>query len=305
MHVQRGFALTGGSRAADMLGLVMYDVSRARYNARGYFPTATKSLWLEAEYGIPEDFYDTRFNTDTARAYLALGRRLGIREFVEVAEKYAAFLLSHAKTHSYTVGVGETGILVQDYSHPDVDTRTHVSLNHQLAEILFLYTITDTGFALAPECAVTADAMLRGIALTRDAWIAPDGDLYYAYFPDGSFGMKDYPTLTYDDLLELQRYLETSRRGRDQDLEALIRSKQAWMENNSQFSTLNSRGAPCPTTHSTALPPSYRILSTATSGRPCAQFRLRRAMPSLTRNPIFCSPPPRRRAKRRRRSSRS
>lgn len=47
--------------------------------------------------------------------------------------------------------------------------------------------------------------MVKGIENTAAKWIMPDGDLYYSYGNNGRMITGDYPYLTYNDLLELQR----------------------------------------------------------------------------------------------------
>ena len=46
--------------------------------------------------------------------------------------------------------------------------------------------------------------MLQGVKNTRDGWIKNDNNLEYAYFPDGSYGLVEYPFLTYNDLFDFQ-----------------------------------------------------------------------------------------------------
>lgn len=227
LYVPVALALTGGSRAADDLATVMLDTSRAYYNNLGYFPTAAQSNWLMRDYGIGAGFYDSRFNADTARAYLTLGRRLGISAFTDVADRFAQFLVPFSDSHSFLF-FGGTGFgrLTQDYYHPDGGKPTHVALNHQLAEILFLY---QHGSAASVR---VADAMLRGIKFNRDGWIMDDGNLHYAYLPDDSFGLKDYDYLTYNDLYALQNELMRIKGVRDLDLDILMRSKLWWMRKN-------------------------------------------------------------------------
>lgn len=47
--------------------------------------------------------------------------------------------------------------------------------------------------------------MVRGIEQSELLWYKSDGDLNYSYKPDGTCSGQDYPYLTYNDLLELQR----------------------------------------------------------------------------------------------------
>ncbi len=209
-----GYAHHGYQIAAAML-----DIQTEYYNGFGYIPTRPTSGWLKCDYGVDAGYYDTRFNTDIAHALLALGNEMKIGKFTDCAMSYAAFLSNHATNHAvYT----EQGILVNDYCHSNARHQpTHTSLNHQLAEILFLFETQDY------FCIQVANAMLRGIEDTTESWIRDDGNLHYARYPDGSFGGVDYPYLTYNDLLALNRYL-----GGHEALEVLMHTKQIWMDQN-------------------------------------------------------------------------
>lgn len=218
-YIASKLARTGGSTHAYQMAVAMLDLQREHYNELGYIPTLPMSRWLSSDYDVASGFYDTRFNTDVAHAYLELGRTLGIQEYVDVAMNYAAFLVTHAGTRSTETANG--GVLVDDYSHPNGTERTHSSLNHQLAEALFLYE-TDVTAAKA-----MADRMLQGITDTAEQWIKEDGNLHYAYYPDGTYGGADYPFLTYNDLLALNRHL-----GGNEALERLMATKKAWMDKN-------------------------------------------------------------------------
>ncbi len=217
-YIASKLACRSNSVHGFQMAAAMLDLQQAHYHSQGFLPTCLKSGWLSQDYGIGPGFYDTRFNSDIAMAYLALGKELGIEAFTRQAMDYAAYLVSHAQNHAASTG---EGILVDDYAHPDGGVPTHCSLNHQLAEILFLL---QTGDAAAEA---TALRMLRGVEETADSWVREDGDLHYARFPDGSYGREDYPYLTYNDLLALNRHL-----GGNATLEGLMETKRAWMDAN-------------------------------------------------------------------------
>ena len=221
MYVPNGMAQSGGSEAAFCLAAVMLDLARAHYTDEGFFPTDAKSLWLSRDYGVGPGFFDTRFNTDTAYSYLKMGRKYGIPAFEEAARRYTAYLLSHIERCGVPT---EHGVLVPDYAPSDVPV--HTSLNHQLAEILYLYRDGSAG-----ACAA-ADRLLAGIEDTGTAWIRADGNLHYARLPDGSFGLEDYPTLTYNDLYALQKELYGTTGKTNAVLDALMRAKLGWMRKN-------------------------------------------------------------------------
>ena len=222
MYVPGGMARTGGSDAAFYLSTVMLDMARARYSPLGFFPTETLSLWLQRDYGFGPGFYDTRFNTDLAEAYRAAGQRWGIPEFTAVADAYTAYLLAHVREHGVPT---RSGVLSPDYTdYTGKGSLTHTSLNHQLSEILYLYRC---GSAAAVE---TADRMLAGICDLGTRWLREDGSLYYARLPNGTFGLQDYPYLTYNDLYDVQAWLAANGRGRNAVLDQLMASKRASMD---------------------------------------------------------------------------
>lgn len=59
-----------------------------------------------------------------------------------------------------------------------------------------------------------------------------NGDLHYAVFSNGSYGLQDYPYLTYNDLFELQALLKEAGREPSAVLELLMQSKRRWMDAN-------------------------------------------------------------------------
>ena len=201
---------------ANQMAVAMLDIQSEHYNQAGFIPTYPASDWLSRDYGVGAGFYDTRFNTDIAYAYWALGKKLRIAEFTDVATRYARFFADHAKKHGFAT---QNGILAEDYSHPNGNKPTHTSLNHQLAEVLFLLEVgSDSDHELAYK-------LLAGIEDTAMSWIREDNNLHYAYYPDGTFGGTDYPYLTYNDLFALDRYL-----GGNEVLRSLMDAKRAWMD---------------------------------------------------------------------------
>ncbi len=107
----------------------------------------------------------------------------------------------------YRLDKKKRGILVEDYYNPSGGLRTHVSLNHQLANLNFLlslYEVTDNESYLN-----TALLMLYGIEDTKDQWILENNDLSYALYYNGENNiMIDYPYLTYNDLFITKQRLE-------------------------------------------------------------------------------------------------
>lgn len=220
-------------RCGDDLYIAMLDVMLELQNSEGYFPTKAGSEWLLNDYGIQAGFYDTRFNCELVKGLVNAYRRFGITEFYDAAVKYGDFFVRYAQDNHFTFmtpsGKAE-GWLVYDYGHEKAHKANHSSLNHMAAQITLLYTLQEvTGDTAYSD---TANKMLLGLKLTRDKWIMPDGNLEYAYMPDGTMGLEDYPYLTYNDLYELRRKIIARTGKPDTDIQAMLNAKKTWMEKN-------------------------------------------------------------------------
>ena len=229
-YVLASLALMDGNEAADKMAYVMLHASLQQQEPEGYWKSLPRSQWLWEDYGIDAGFYDTRFNTGAAMQMLKGCIRYGEEAFCESARRYTSFFHRYAQFHHYPVKRESPGWLVADYTGTNADAETHVSLNHQLAEINYLYHFhLHFGRAVDREL---ADKMLAGVANLGEKWIRDDGDLHYAYFPDGTFGLPDYPDLTYKDLLETQK-LYTALYGKEEKtISQLLASKRDWMMRN-------------------------------------------------------------------------
>ncbi len=218
----------GASYYPAMRGLAVFilDTMMQAQNAEGFWPSLSLSLWLQQDYGIGADYYDTRFNSDLAEVFLAAYESMGGEEFKDALGRYMDFYLELAAEQGWSPG---EGLFVPDYYKPGM-TKPHTALNHQLAEMSVLYKC---GRLLdRPELTELADSMLAAVECTADGWIMPDGDLEYGIFPDGHFGLEDYPYLTYNDLSDMQALLESMGRGRSAGLQKLMDSKKLWMDRN-------------------------------------------------------------------------
>lgn len=229
-YVLRSFLYTGGSHAARQMGYVMLKASLRQQERDGYWKSLPRSQWLSGDYGIPEGFYDTRFNTGAADLMLKGCIQYQDGQFCEAALKYATFFQKHAVANHYVVDGVRPGWLVADYAIEGKRVKTHVSLNHQLAEINFLYNMY-IQFGRATDKDL-ADLMLNGVVNLGPKWILRNGDLHYAYFPNGTFGRPDYPYLTYNDLLETQRLYNLLHGMEEATIARLIASKLSWMKQN-------------------------------------------------------------------------
>ena len=233
-YITGKMAKNKGDAASRALCLSMTDTMQARINAQGYIPSENLSTWLKSSYSIEAGYFDTRFNTDFAMAELNAAASFGAEELVEDAAAYGDFLVSYAENRHYTVssssGSGE-GWLVDDYWNEKGNVkRTHVSLNHQAAEAVFLYRLSSaTGQS---SYAVTAERLVSGLEALGTKWIMPDGNLYYSYGNDGRMISGDYPYLTYNDLLELQSLYKARHGAGSKTLGLLLESKLQWMNAN-------------------------------------------------------------------------
>ncbi len=222
---------SGGSLVSEIIGRSLLTVAQKNINDQGFLPTLPRSNWLFYDYGIESGFFDTRFNGDTIETNIIAYRKFGDEVFKNYATRLADYYMEHGRNNHFLVNdlnIGE-GWLVEDYYHP-LGRKNHMSLNHQLQAIhsfLLLYEIEKN-----PEYLDFAQKMLNGVKITSDRWIKPDGNLEYAYMPDGTMGLIDYDYLTYNDLLNVQDGLLRIKGERDRDLDILIESKRLWMDRN-------------------------------------------------------------------------
>ncbi|MEN6314868.1 MAG: hypothetical protein ABFD25_11525 [Clostridiaceae bacterium] len=198
-HIGNKF-ITGGckGRLFEDYGFVTTDTLVRTQNDDGFWATSPLSDWLYKDYKIGAGFFDTRWDTEAALSLLRGYRKYGEPEALEAACKFADFYCDFTSEHSYKTANG--GTLVYDYGFiPIPGIKTHVSLNHLLNEMNFLlemYITTED-----KTYADTAGKILKGVRDTSSSWRNPaNGDLHYAYMGNGKYGLKDYPTLTLNDL---------------------------------------------------------------------------------------------------------
>ncbi len=214
-------------RLADKLGIAMIDTCSLRQNDSGYFPTPSGSEWLRDDYGIGPGFYDTRFNSEMIRIVCRSCEQHG--GFQDILQRYAEFFCKYAESRHFETAHG--GWLVFDYVGTEPDPLpTHCSLNHQLAEIERLFEMDR--WIDDPRLIPLAERMLLAIDDCGNGWLREDGNLHYAFYPDGSFGGQDYPCLTYNDMFDVQRLLVRLGRPEAPVLQMLMDSKRAWMDAN-------------------------------------------------------------------------
>lgn len=211
------------------LGYVMTETCIKNQNEFGYWETGPKSNWLFKDFKIGEGFYDTRFNTDFATSLLYAYQKYNNKEFLASSVKYAEYFLEFAQKNSYITENG--GILVEDYGYRLPHERTHVSLNHHITEMNFLYEIYN--ITREKRYLEIADKMLLGVEDTRNKWVLPNGNLNYAlYYTKNTNKMEDYPYLTYNDLFQTKNLLIKLFNKTNDTIEFLMASKKQWMDEN-------------------------------------------------------------------------
>ncbi len=216
----------GDFLAAYDLGYVFTYTCMENQNDLGYWATGPKSGWLSEDFNIGANFYDTRFNTDFAVNLINAYKRYNNDDFLMAVCKYAEYFIDHATDNHYETKNG--GWLVEDYGYDYEHNRTHVSLNHQLAELNVLYTLYQT--TREEKYKELADKMLLAVEDSRDQWVLANNNLNYAlYYMAGTNTMVDYPYLTYNDLFETQS-LYKSIYGKENDvIKYLMDCKMEWM----------------------------------------------------------------------------
>lgn len=211
-------------RASKLFVLPMLDIMCFQQNDMGFFPTPAGSTWLLEEYGIGMGFFDTRFNADLIIAMTGAIDRLEAGYLVPTVTRFADFFEAYVLTKGIIRG---DGILLPDYWHPDGCKTTHTSLNHQCAQALMAFNLYDlTNRTLLYDIALS---LIRGIDAEADFWKSgPYGNLNYAWYEGTAYGT-DYPYLTYDDMVKLQRAVEKHTGSEDPVLQDLVSHKLYWM----------------------------------------------------------------------------
>ncbi|USG67059.1 hypothetical protein NDK47_07145 [Brevibacillus ruminantium] len=229
-YIVRSLLANPSDRASQNMAYIMLDTAVRNQEPDGHWKSYPLSQWLYEDYGIQDGFYDTRFNTGMAEMLLEGCKLYDDSQFCDSAKKYAKYLRDHASQNHYVVSGPQDGWLVADYTHPVPHTPTHVSLNHQLAEINFLWKMYMKFHD--PTDKELANIMLYGVTNLGEKWITQNGDLHYAWFPDNSFGRPDYPYLTYNDLRDTQRLYQSLYGVEQTTIAQLMRSKEMWMAAN-------------------------------------------------------------------------
>ena len=228
-HVGNKLLLEGDNRFSTNFALLALDAALRTQTQGGYWISSPRSTWLYGDYGIDAGFYDTRFNTDAGLFLLYGYRKFGDKVYLQGAINYGNFLIKYAQTHHFETENG--GYLVYDYTHGDDinrTTETLTSLNHLITEMNFLYELyKETG---QREYLDTAEKMRQAVKDTAPHWKKDDGDLWYAYLPDGTYGLQDYPLLTLKDLRYSQNLIQEIHSKGDTDFQYLIDIKESYLK---------------------------------------------------------------------------
>lgn len=215
-----------GRFAENMTLLSLYTASRT-LSANGYWPITTRSDWLYADYGIQANYYDTRWSIDAAFFLMKGFLRFKENLFLDKAKVHAEYYLQFADKYHYKTANG--GILVWDYMQEGNKNvkPVHVSLNHLLAEMNFLYEM----YQLTQEerYLATARRIKTAVQDTHISWKNGTGDLHYRYQPAGTYTGLDYPLLTLTDLRKSLNLIEQSEGYIDKDVKYLIRTKEEYL----------------------------------------------------------------------------
>ena len=106
--------------------------------------------------------------------------------------------------------------------------KTHVSLNHLVSEMNFLFEMYNS--TAKTKYLQVAKRILTGISDTAEEWINKEtGDLFYGYYGNGKYDVEDYPTLTLDDLRYAQILITTLYSNEDPSIKMLTRVKEEYL----------------------------------------------------------------------------
>jgi len=198
----------------------------------GFWSSGTESVWLKNDYGIGTYYFDTRFSVDAAIFLLWVYKKFNNKEALKLATNIGNLLLKFM-SKGYGFKTVNNGFLFSDYIVVGNNKlKTHASLNHILNEVYFLLMLYDlTSNSFYKEASLK---LINGVAYFGESWINKEnGDLYYCITPlrhsiessphsldslrysleEGNpsavrFERRDYPTLTYYDLIKTNEIIQ-------------------------------------------------------------------------------------------------
>lgn len=199
----------------DIATVVLYQLI-GKQNTEGYWYSTPASTWLMKDYGIGSNYFDTRFCTDAGMYLLEAYEKYGETKSLQTAVKYGDYLIKHIGRGQKTA----SGVLSPDYwCYPEPAAAPHTSLNHQVAEMNFLYRLyLNTS---DPRFEDSAVLLKNGVRDTGMNWVNPDGDLWYCVTSGGKYEKPDYKVLTLFDLNKANKYILKVEGKKDDTIEKL------------------------------------------------------------------------------------
>ncbi len=183
--------------------------------------TEYTSTWLSSEYDIKSFYVDTRHNDTIANQFLIIANTTNDNHIKQMSEYYAKYLLDEYYNNNNIKT--KYGILSPDYYSNNHPSKTHTSLNHQLAIINYL--LRTYNFTYNEQYKKLALDYLETITNIGTDWIKDNYDLYYQMDSNCYFDGIDYTELTLDDLITTQELLLKVNIEKSETLDKLIYSK--------------------------------------------------------------------------------
>jgi hypothetical protein len=176
-------------------------------NSDGYWTNGTVSKWLVEEYGIEDRYFDTRFCTDAALFMIRLYENFDVKLAKEMSCKIGDLLVEGIRK-GFCYETSNYGFMLQDYfifDRPEI--KVHSSLNHLLNEASFLMLL---GEVTNVETYTNASIrIINSLNATDNFWKNLENhDLHYARLPSGEYGLPDYLTLTYYDIIRFRSFIK-------------------------------------------------------------------------------------------------
>lgn len=217
------------SKFAQVMTAKLVDDTAKKLNEDGYYPIPYRSEWLKADYNIGKGYFDTRWNLDYAYICLRMYSMFKDEKYINIADKVLTYYKKYAEQNAIKVPYIDDAFLVMDYGAEYYIGMTHSSLNHHLMGLKAL--MYEDILKKENNNSAFIKKMIKGVEATCDMWIKKDGNLEYARFVDGTYGLKDYPDLTLNDLKDCQALHENLYKCKNAVFEKLINSKQKWYDN--------------------------------------------------------------------------
>ncbi len=216
-----------GSLFMDIATHLAYTAVQSQ-NEEGYWPTYPRSQWLRREYNIDYAYMDNRRNADNALFLLRYVQQKPDPDIRETLRKWDHYMLRYIDKYSQKAG-DKTISFIPDYVGAQNSRRTHTSLNHLAANMNYL--LEAYLYDQNPAKKQAASKLFAAIKATKEKWVRPDSNFYYALTPGlMPYPAEDYYKLTHDDLLHSQKLLVLLYGKPSDALQYLITKKEKWMQ---------------------------------------------------------------------------